>query len=92
MTCHIRMCKGYEGYIVWCQTHMRHRHFGHHFNATTMTSLCFPLQTTDPPKVIEVCELQSRIPVREELTVAFVIHVCLHSFRGVEGLPLLVAP
>lgn len=50
------------------------------------------LQTTDLPKIIEVCKFQKSIPICEELTVAPVMHVSLHGFRGVEGLPFLIAP
>ena len=59
---------------------------------SVIISLHLALQTTDLPKIIEVCELQSSITIREELTVAFVIHVRLYSFRGVKGFPFLIAP
>ena len=54
--------------------------------------MCFTLQTADLPKVIEVCKFQSSITICEELTVAFVIHMRLYCFCGVEGLPFLIAP
>lgn len=46
----------------------------------------------DLPKIIEVCKFQKSIPICEELAVTPVIHVSLYSFRGVEGLPPLIAP
>lgn len=81
-----------RAYAVQGQTRVRHWHTERQFDASMMTPLCFTVHTTDSPKIIEVCEFQSSITVCEELTVAFVTHVCLHCFCGVEGLPFLIAP
>lgn len=49
-------------------------------------------ERTSLPEIIEVCKFQGCIPIYEELTVAFVMHVSLHSFCRVEGFTLLITP
>ena len=85
-----------HGSVKRAVMHIRHMHQAqahrYQLGSSVMTPPGFTLHTTDLPKIIEVCKFQSSITVREELTVAFVIHVCLYSFRGVEGFPFLIAP